>query len=53
MPIGFQLVAAHLGEATLVRAGTAFQAVTSWHRRQPPDPRPAADAPTNRRRRRA
>jgi amidase len=36
MPIAFQLVAAHLGEATLVRAGAAFQAVTSWHRRRPP-----------------
>ena len=35
LPIGFQLVAAHLDEATLVRAGAAFQAVTSWHRRHP------------------
>jgi amidase len=35
MPIGIQLVAAALGEATLLRAGTAFQAVTSWHRRHP------------------
>jgi amidase len=35
LPIAFQLVAAHLGEATLVRAGAAFQNVTSWHRRRP------------------
>jgi amidase len=36
LPIGFQLAAAHLGEATLVRAGAAFQDATSWHRRRPP-----------------
>jgi len=35
LPVAFQLVAAHLGEATLVRAGVAFQDVTSWHRRRP------------------
>jgi amidase len=35
MPIAFQLVAANLDEATLVRAGAAFQRVTSWHRRHP------------------
>jgi amidase len=35
LPIAFQLVAAHLGEVTLLRAGTAFQRVTSWHRRHP------------------
>jgi amidase len=35
LPIGFQLVAAHLDEVTLVRAGAAFQGVTSWHRRHP------------------
>jgi amidase len=35
LPIGFQLVAANLDEATLVRAGAAFQRVTSWHRRHP------------------
>jgi amidase len=35
LPIGFQLVAGHLQEATLVRAGAAFQSVTSWHRRHP------------------
>jgi amidase len=35
MPIAFQLVAAYLNEATLVRAGAAFQSVTSWHRRHP------------------
>lgn len=36
LPIAFQLAAAHLGEATLIRAGAAFQDVTSWHRRRPP-----------------
>ena len=35
MPIGFQLVSRHLGEATLLRAGAAFQRVTAWHRRHP------------------
>jgi amidase len=35
LPIGFQLVAANLNEAVLVRAGAAFQRVTSWHRRHP------------------
>jgi amidase len=35
LPIAFQLVAADLGEATLIRAGAAFQRVSSWHRRRP------------------
>jgi amidase len=35
LPIAFQLVAAALNETTLVRAGAAFQRVTSWHRRHP------------------
>ena len=35
LPIAFQLVAANLSEAMLVRAGAAFQRVTSWHRRHP------------------
>jgi amidase len=35
LPIAFQLVAADLCEATLVRAGVAFQGATSWHRRHP------------------
>ncbi len=35
LPIAFQLVAANLAEAALVRAGAAFQRVTSWHRRHP------------------
>jgi amidase len=35
LPIAFQLVAANLDEATLIRAGAAFQRVTSWHRRHP------------------
>lgn len=35
VPMAFQLVAADLHEATLVRAGAAYQGVTSWHRRHP------------------
>lgn len=35
LPIAFQLVAADLREATLIRAAAAFQAVTSWHHRHP------------------
>ena len=35
-PVAVQLVAAKLHEARLVRAGTAFQRVTDWHRRRPP-----------------
>ena len=35
LPIAFQLVAANLDEAMLVRAGAAFQRVTFWHRRHP------------------
>jgi len=35
-PIGFQLVAAHLHEATMLRAGRAYQGATDWHRRHPP-----------------
>jgi amidase len=35
LPIAFQMVAAELGEATLVRAGIAFQRATDWHCRHP------------------
>ncbi len=31
MPMGLQLVAAHLGEPVLFRLGAAFQAATDWH----------------------
>ena len=34
-PIAIQFVARHLAEATLVRAGRAFQRETDWHRRHP------------------
>lgn len=37
LPLAFQLVAAHMGEATLVRAGAAFQGTTTWHQRRPLD----------------
>ena len=35
LPVAFQLVAAHLDEATLIRAGAALQGVTLWHRCHP------------------
>ncbi len=35
LPIGFQLVADHLCESKLVRAGRAFQHITDWHRKHP------------------
>ena len=35
LPIGLQLIAAHFKEQTLLRAGVAFQAATSWHRQHP------------------
>jgi amidase len=35
LPIGLQLIAPHLGEANLVRAGAAFQRATAWHQRHP------------------
>jgi amidase len=35
LPIAFQLVAAHLNETSLIRAGVAFQGETFWHRRHP------------------
>jgi aspartyl-tRNA(Asn)/glutamyl-tRNA(Gln) amidotransferase subunit A len=35
LPIGLQLVAAHFGEATLLRLGHAYQRVTDWHLRAP------------------
>jgi len=36
LPLGVQLVAAHLREDLLVRAGRAFQLATGWHARRPP-----------------
>jgi amidase len=35
LPIALQLVAAHLNEAALIRAGVAFQGETVWHHRHP------------------
>ena len=37
LPIGLQLVAGPFAENALIRAGSAFQRVTSWHRRHPLD----------------
>jgi amidase len=34
-PIAFQLVARHLEEKLLVRAGRAYQRETDWHRARP------------------
>lgn len=36
MPMALQLIAGMLREDTLVRAGTAFQSATHWHRQQRP-----------------
>jgi amidase len=35
MPMAFQLIGAGFREDSLVRAGTAFQSATQWHRRHP------------------
>jgi len=36
MPLGLQFVAAPLNEHLVLRAATAFQAQTDWHKRRPP-----------------
>ncbi|WP_349295377.1 amidase (plasmid) [Thioclava sp. 'Guangxiensis'] len=36
LPLAVQLVAPHLGEGALVRAGSAFQKLTDWHQKIPP-----------------
>ena len=36
LPIGLQLVARPFAEATLLRAGHAFQLASDWHQRVPP-----------------
>ncbi|ODT66027.1 MAG: amidase [Pelagibacterium sp. SCN 63-23] len=35
VPLGFQLVGPHLGEALMLKAGHAFQSITPWHTRHP------------------
>jgi len=35
--VGFQLVGPHLAEDVLLRAGYAFQRMTDWHTRHPPE----------------
>lgn len=35
VPLGFQLVGHHVDEATMLRAGYAFQSITPWHTRHP------------------
>ncbi|MBW2281350.1 MAG: amidase [Deltaproteobacteria bacterium] len=36
LPLSLQLIGRHLDEATLCRAGHAYQQATDWHRRRPP-----------------
>lgn len=36
LPIGIQLNAPHLGEASLLQAAHAYQTVTDWHKERPP-----------------
>jgi amidase len=36
MPLSFQLIARHLDEATLIRAGHTYQQATDWHSRRAP-----------------
>jgi amidase len=36
VPLAIQLVARHLEESLLLRAGAAFQNATDWHRCRPP-----------------
>jgi amidase len=37
MPLSMQLVGRHVSEDLLTRAGHAYQTVTDWHTRRPPD----------------
>lgn len=38
LPVGLALTGRRLDEATVLRAAHAYQQVTDWHERQPPDP---------------
>jgi amidase len=35
-PPSLQLIGRHLGEATLIQAGAAYERATEWHRERPP-----------------
>ena len=48
MPIGLQIVGPPFGEEAVLRAAHAYEQVTDWHRRRPPEPpggRPPGDRP--------
>ncbi len=38
LPVGVALTGRRLGEATVLRAAHAYQQITDWHERRPPDP---------------
>jgi len=44
LPVGLQLMGAHWDEAALLRAGSAYQGRTDFHRRTPELPAPLADS---------
>ena len=35
LPVGFQIMARHMGEETLFRVAYAFEQATEWHRLKP------------------
>jgi Asp-tRNA(Asn)/Glu-tRNA(Gln) amidotransferase A subunit family amidase len=37
LPIGLTIVGRRWDERTVLRVGDAFQQLTNWHRRRPPD----------------
>jgi aspartyl-tRNA(Asn)/glutamyl-tRNA(Gln) amidotransferase subunit A len=37
LPVGLQLIGPPLGEEAVFRVGGAYQRLTEWHTRRPPD----------------
>ena len=35
LPVGLQILGAHLSEATILRAAYAYEQATDWHNRHP------------------